>query len=76
MYIKSIEDLNRVVEELSTDERWVAVNSEVKQRVLNELHEDIAHDLLEQQAKKWAKPKRGRAGRKKQEESEGDDDKQ
>ena len=73
-HIKSIEDLNKVAEELSTDERWVNVNSEVKQRVLNQLHKHIAHDLLDEQAKKLAKPKRSRA-HKKQEESKGDGEK-
>jgi len=66
MHIKDVEELNKVVEELSTDQRWININSEVKQKVLNEIHEDLALDLLSESIKKSAKPKR-RAVKKKQE---------
>lgn len=69
-----MEKLNKVLEHLSTNPEWVAVDSGVKQKVINSYHEDLAEELLHNAQKEVGKPKRTR-GRKREEQTQtgGDD---
>ncbi|KAJ3030387.1 hypothetical protein HDV00_008951 [Rhizophlyctis rosea] len=71
---RSMEKLNKVLEHLSTNPEWVAVDSGVKQKVINSYHEDLAEELLHNAQKEVGKPKRTR-GRKREEQTQtgGDD---
>ncbi|KAJ3051350.1 hypothetical protein HK097_007661 [Rhizophlyctis rosea] len=64
MSIKTVEDLNKVLEKLSLDPQWASVNSEVKQTLINDYHKTFAENLFDEAAKdvlpKKAPPKRGR----------------
>lgn len=71
MSVKSFDQLNEILEELSQNQEWTQVDSSVKQHLLNEIHEQIAQDLLYSQIKSRNKPKASRRSRKK---AEKDDD--
>lgn len=64
-HIKSVEDLDKVMEHLSQDSVWQTMDSTAKNTILKELHEDLVHDKLVEAAKKTLK---GKPGRKKKED--------
>ena len=63
MSIKSVEQLNKVLEKLSTNQDWAAVSSEVKQKLINEYHEDFADQMLSDACKEL-NPKKSRRSNK------------
>ncbi|KAJ3027890.1 hypothetical protein HDV00_010789 [Rhizophlyctis rosea] len=60
MLVKSFDQLNEILEDFSKNQEWVNVNSEIKQKLLNEIHEELAEGLLYNQVKKSTKPKASR----------------
>ncbi|KAJ3028976.1 hypothetical protein HDV00_009897 [Rhizophlyctis rosea] len=76
MSIKSIDHLNQVLEELTKNEDWSKINSEVKTKMLNSIHKELAEELLYGEIKKSTKKqtsKGSRRPRKVQQTEDGDD---
>lgn len=68
------EELNKVITLLSTDEAWSKVSPEIQKSVLDDLHHEIADDILEQkiqEVQKEGKKSRRKRAVKKSEPEEG-----
>lgn len=71
MSIKSFEDLNKVLETLSTDPHWTEVSSEVKAKLVNQYHEELGEKVLQDAVKKHASSKKKRARKRSASHSDG-----
>ena len=52
MSIKSVEDLNKVLEDLSLNKEWTEIDSVVKNDLVKSYHVDLADSLSHQSKKK------------------------
>ena len=74
MSVKSVNQINQILEELSKHEDWMQVSSTAKQKLIEDLHTQIGEDLLWgeiDKAKKAEKKPRKPRGKKKTEEDGG-----
>ncbi|KAJ3024751.1 hypothetical protein HDV00_000646 [Rhizophlyctis rosea] len=72
MSVKSVEELNKALVELNNDPNWNLIPQDVRTKITNEIHEDLASDLLSDAVKKQQPKRRRRRGGQQKDEDKGD----